>query len=503
VSTSDVSMSDPVDGRRGGRTAQVVAVVMVLLAALILWWATATGPAASGPDEVVATSSERDDATDDAASPTGVPSPTAAVTPEPSLSPTVAPEPTPVVEHAVLIETEPEGAEVTIVAEDGGSEEPIGTTPMTATLPEGAVTLLLEHVERQPLTRTITVDGDQAHRWKLDPPGQLHHEVVVFETGSAPKQVAFTPDGSELWVTLLGGPGVAVHDPVTGERVTTIDLADHGAVEIIFTSDGSTAYASQMESASVFEIDTATHEVRRQLSTEGSWTKVLVLSPDEERLYASNWSSNDVSEIDLETGEVVQRIPTVATPRGLYVSPDGDDLYVTGFDGGELQRIDLATGETDTLEATGGAMRHLVGDSEQGLLYASDMGRDVVFVHELGGDEVRHLADTDALPNTIDLSPDGRVLYVSNRGENNPETYYIPGPEWGSVLAFDTATGEPLDAIVGGNQPTGLDVSDDGRLLAFSDFLDNRVQVYEIPPYDVLADGNGGRFGPHREDMAK
>jgi hypothetical protein len=33
--------------------------------------------------------------------------------------------------------------------------------------------------------------------------------------------------------------------------------------------------------------------------------------------------------------------------------------------------------------------------------------------------------------NTMDLSPDGKVLYVSNRGENNPRSCYIPGPEWG------------------------------------------------------------------------
>jgi DNA-binding beta-propeller fold protein YncE len=193
----------------------------------------------------------------------------------------------------------------------------------------------------------------------------------------------------------------------------------------------------------------------------------------------------------------------VATPRGLYVTPNGDTLYVAGFDGGELQRIDLRDGSAEVLETSDGAMRHLVGDTERGRLYASDMGADTVFVHRLGRRRVRRLATTDEKPNTIDLGADGRVLYVSNRGENNAKSYYLPGPEWGSVLAFDATTGEPLDAIVGGNQTTGLDVSDDGRLLAFSDFLDNTVQVYEIPPYNELADGDRGRFGRHRRDLVK
>ena len=417
-------------------------------------------------------------------------------------SPTAEDSAPPVPRHRVRIATRPRGAEVTITPADGGVAL-TGTSPFTAQVPQGVATVSITRRGRQPLERRIDVDGRRKVRWWLDPRGQLHHKVAQFDTGSAPKQVAFTPDRRELWVTLLGGPGVEVFRPRTGRSLATIDLGDHGAVEVIFTADGSTAYVSQMESASVYEIDTATHEITRQLRTGGSWTKVLALNPDESTLYASNWSSNDVSEIDLGSGDVVRRLPTVPTPRGLFVTPDGDALYVAGFDGGQLQRIDLRDGSSEVLETTGGAMRHLVGDPDRGRLYADDMGADAVFVHEVGRRRVRRLTTTDEKPNTIDLGADGTVLYVSNRGENNAESYYLPGPEWGSVLAFDAMTGEPLDAIVGGNQTTGLDVSADGSLLAFSDFLDNRVQVFEAPPYDVLAAGDGGRFGRHRRDLVK
>ena len=71
------------------------------------------------------------------------------------------------------------------------------------------------------------------------------------------------------------------------------------------------------------------------------------------------------------------------------------------------------------------------------------------------------------------------------------------------MLAVDAASGRPLDAIVGGNQTTGLDVSPDGRLLAFSDFLDNRVQLFAVPPYERLAAGDGGRTVAHRAELEK
>jgi sugar lactone lactonase YvrE len=175
---------------------------------------------------------------------------------------------------------------------------------------------------------------------------------------------------------------------------------------------------------------------------------------------------------------------------------------VAGFGHGQLARIDLTSGESHTLLDTGGALRHLVGDSRRGVLYADDMAKNAVYVVDMRNGQARKLAATGKKPNTIDLSPDGKVLYVSNRGENG-RSYYAPGPEWGSVLALDTRTGKAVDAIVGGNQTTGLDVSPDGRLLAFSDFLDNRVQIFEIPPFETLANGGGGRATAHLADIPK
>jgi DNA-binding beta-propeller fold protein YncE len=258
-----------------------------------------------------------------------------------------------------------------------------------------------------------------------------------------------------------------------------------------------------METASVIEIDVRTHEILRRLRTESAWSKVMALSPDENTLYVANWSGDNVTEIGLRRGKVRGQIPAVDTPRGLYVTPDGKRLFVAGYGDGEIQRVDLETGRSKVLLRTGGAMRHLVADDALGVLYADDMATDEVYTVDLDTERVRKLTETDHMPNTIDLTPDGRVLYVSNRGANNPESYYLPGPEWGSVLAIDTATGDALDAIVGGDQTTGLDVSPDGRLLAFSDFLDNRVSVFAIPPYEILAEGDGGRWTAHLEEIEK
>ncbi len=339
--------------------------------------------------------------------------------------------------------------------------------------------------------------------WPVPANGQLHRKLAETRTGPSPKQVAFTPDGTELWVPLLGAVGIDVYRVPTLERIARIPLGTKGGVEVIFNRSGTRAYVSQMHTATVYEIDRLAKRVLRILPTKGNWTKVLALSPDELTLYAANWVSNDISVIDLATATVKARIPTVRTPRGLVVMPSGTELYVAGFDDGNVARIDLATGTQTELIKTGGAMRHLTIDEAAKVLYADDMGRDNVVAFDLVKGTHRVLSLTDSHPNTIALSPSKRFLYVSNRGQNGGDGYYLPGPDWGSVLVIDTTTGAVVDALIGGNQTTGLDVSPDGRYLAFTDFLDGRLQLYEIPPEPILVASTGLRATTYKTELLK
>ncbi len=402
----------------------------------------------------------------------------------------------------VSIVVYPSDAAAAITTVDSTGLEQQGTETLTANL-SGDIDVDVEANGYR--AETLTIPAQQAGEVEiyLDPPDQVVDRRMVFTTGKAPKQVAFNPDGRELWVTLLGGTGVEVYDPITGASLDSIELPEAGSVEVVFNRAGDTAYVSQMETASVYEIDVATRAVKRTLATGGSWTKVIALSPDEKTLWASNWVSNDVSEIDLTTGRLRRRIHTVTTPRGLALDPSGTKLYVAGFDAGDIEVVDLATGEAQTIYHSGGAMRHLVADPTSPLIYASDMARDQILVIHTGDDSVTTLGSTDRLPNTIDISPDGRFLAVSNRGRNNPDTYYLPGPEWGSILLLDTQDGHILDAIVGGNQPTGLDISPDGRRLAYSDFLDDRVTVLAVPTSSDLRAAGGGRAGTYEAQLEK
>jgi YVTN family beta-propeller protein len=343
------------------------------------------------------------------------------------------------------------------------------------------------------------------------PTNLVQWEATITKVPS-PKSAAFTPSSNELWVTSLMNKktGVFIFDtssttnPVSLAKLT---LPGGGAVEIIFNPDGTLAYASQMETGNVFEIDVTTKKILRTFKSGGQWTKILLISPDGSQLYVSNWLNNDVSVINLATGKLLRKIKTVKTPRGLYINASSTALYVAGYEDGEIQKIDLTSTTTlksKVLYKTGGAMRHIVADEEKQVLYFSDMGKASIFRLSLRDDTVTKFADTDLNPNTIALSPDKRVLIVSCRGKNaNVDNFYTPGPEWGSVLLFDTTTGKMLDALVGGNQPTALAISPDGKHFVFSDFLDAKLRIYSLPDYLTLMLGKGGKSAVYKQELKK
>jgi len=274
-------------------------------------------------------------------------------------------------------------------------------------------------------------------------------------------------------------------------------------VEFEVTADGKTVYVSQLESSLVYEIDAMDKSVRRVLSAYGEWPKILELSPDESMLYVSNLTSGNIAEIDLSSGDLSRDLPGTVVPRGLYATRDSSAVYVAGFGSGELLRIDRKSGESTVLFSEVASLRHIVADEARGRLYISDLKNARILVHDMKTGTTSPLAAVHPKPNTIRLSPDGRLLFVSSRGPNNPENWLDPGPEWGAISVIDAETGALLDLAVAGNQPTGMDLSEDGTKLVTSDFIDNRIRVYSVPSTSTFFAADRKRLDEMQARLAK
>lgn len=125
------------------------------------------------------------------------------------------PSAAPVSTHEVEIVTRPAGARVQIASVDGTGAHITGSSPLTATVDAGPIDVRVTVHGHETRTQRITVTRDRRVTWWLEPEGSLHRKVTQFKTGAPPKQVAFHPDGTQVWVGLETGD---LLDAIVGGR---------------------------------------------------------------------------------------------------------------------------------------------------------------------------------------------------------------------------------------------------------------------------------------------
>ncbi len=321
---------------------------------------------------------------------------------------------------------------------------------------------------------------------KLERSGSPLRLAGMASTGRRPKSVAYTPDGRYILAPLLSGRGTDLFDASTLERAGRLEPPEayariEGFVESAVVMSLREIWVSQMYNSQIHAFDLDSFAYKDSFPSGGSYPKVIAVSPDGSRAYVSNWVSEDLSVIDTATRKLAARIKLGGTPRGLAASSDGAYLYIARFEGGSILRLRLSDMSLETFYAPdGGAKRHLVLDEERGRLYATDMIRDSLFAFDLNTGSRIAEVKLGPNPNTCALSPDGRTIYACTRGTNNAEDYEKDGPDAGELVAVDAASFRVLARQWGGDQPTGLAVSPDGKRIVFSDFLDMRLEAYDL-----------------------
>ncbi len=307
-------------------------------------------------------------------------------------------------------------------------------------------------------------------------------------TGYAPKSCTFSPDGDYIYVTLLNHPTLAVQifsvDPF--EIIRTLKPGgtdrknDLNYPEGRFFEKDSTFWFTRMTTGEYFVYHFDTDSLEEGRSTNGTWTKVVEFSPDARYVAFSHWISNSISIFEAETRKHIRDINTNKTPRGIAWIGN-DTVAVASFDEFDIQVFEVNTGDLlHSMHEDNAAMRDVHYDSTRKMLYYDDMRYAIAYKYDWTNRKL--LAETKVFshPNTMKLSPDGRYLYVSCRGPNNPEGYIYPSKVNGKIQIISTESFEIIAQWEQGNQPTGLDISPDGKYLSTTDFSGRTLNLYLI-----------------------
>lgn len=351
-------------------------------------------------------------------------------------------------------------------------------------LSTGKINIVLQAKGYKTKVFSVKLNRNKSFELKLEKKNSRLTYIKTLKTGGSPKSVEFSPDGKYIFSALLRGQGVDVFSTQSLKKVTTLRppqkyYKHNNFVELAFIESLNEIWVTQMMISKVHVFDSKTFKYKSTFSVKGNFCKVIAVDKNEKRAYITNWISKDISVVDVKTHKVIKRIKTFGVPRGLVFSEDEKYLYAALFTTGKIQKIDLKRLKVIKTYANGRCMRHIVADYKRGLYYLSDMGKGVVYIYSFHKDKLLKTIKVGYKPNTIKLSADKKYLFVSNRGPNGA-SYLKKGPKFGRIFVIDTQKRKVVEWIWGMNQPTGLAVSPDGKILAFSDFLDNQIEIYKI-----------------------
>jgi YVTN family beta-propeller protein len=218
-----------------------------------------------------------------------------------------------------------------------------------------------------------------------------------------PYNMYFTPNGHYAIVVAESRQDLDFRDPHTFALEHRIHVNCAGVDHIDFAATGAYLIATCEFAGRLVRIDLHTLTVAGYLNLPGSAPQDIKLDPAGRIFYVADKNHAGVWLIDAATFKVAGFIPTGPDAHGLYPSRDARYLYVTNRGNGTITLISFAT-------------------------------RKIVTTWRIPG---------GGSPDMGNLSPDGKVFWVSGRYDN-------------VVYAISTVNGHLLAEIPVGSQPHGL-----------------------------------------------
>ncbi|POR09145.1 hypothetical protein BV908_16790 [Diaphorobacter sp. LR2014-1] len=270
-------------------------------------------------------------------------------------------------------------------------------------------------------------------------------EIGRIATGKEPHHLYLTPDEKSLIVANALGDSLTFVDPATAQVQRTV----RGIVDpyhLRFSPDMKwlVTAANRLNHVDFYRWDGKELTLVQRVST-GKTPSHLWIDAGSRTVYSTMQDSDELVAIDISTQKVKWRTKTGAMPADVYGSPDGKHLFVglTGSDSVEV--FDIAGEQPRSVQ------RIKTGDGAHAFRAAGD-GRHL-FVSNRVANTISKI-DMQALrvvdgypapggPDCMDVSADGRWLYVSARWARK-------------MLVIDTVERKVARAVQVGKSPHGV-----------------------------------------------
>lgn len=303
--------------------------------------------------------------------------------------------------------------------------------------------------------------------------------LVVSDTipvGSAPQEVAFTPDATRAYVPNVIGNSVSVIDTALSSVSTTITgltspsavgaggnvavagvgsgslgaaVIDTASNTVLRTGSGLSGpiqgvavsgdgtYSYMTSGTNLVKVTNATLAVTASTAAATSYTDV-VLSPDESRAWVTSYNGGEVTIFNTATMAVVNTITLNFGLIGAAMAPDGATAYVADCQAGVIP-INTTTFAVGATISANGCPWDVAVDPSGKVAFATRYSADKVSAIDLSTNTVIAEVPVGDQPQGVAMSPAGGLAYVANNGSNTVSVIRFGAP--GSPTAASAVAG--------------------------------------------------------------
>ena len=228
-------------------------------------------------------------------------------------------------------------------------------------------------------------------------------------------------------------------------------------------------------------VDPATYATVAKVPT-GKGPHEVAVSPDGRFAYVSDYGSfmlssgggqqpsgNSITVVDLKQrkAQATWALGQYTQPHGIWVSRDGKLVWVTVEGSQTVLELEASSGKVLHAWKTGQRTSHMVVPTpDEKKLYVANIGSGSVTIVERATGKVTSVP-TGAGAEGVDVSPDGREVWVSNRAADN-------------ISILSVASDRILATLPSGGQvPIRLKFTPDGKQVLVSNARSNRVVIFD------------------------
>lgn len=294
--------------------------------------------------------------------------------------------------------------------------------------------------------------------------------VATLPTGTAPHEVAVSPDGRIAVVANYGtgpqpGNSLTVLDLPGRKRVSDIDLGNFKRPHGIAWAGKNTVAVTVEANRALLVVDVVSGTIVRTVETDQNVSHMVVLSNDRSRAFVANIGSGSLTVIDLLQGERIRTIPTGAGAEGIDITPDGREVWVTNRSANTVSVIDAASLDIiATLESSSFPIRAKVTPDGRHMLVSNAQSGDVAVFDARTKKEVRRIkmefspvldADQRLFGNQFGKSPVPVGILIDPSG-----TFaFIANTQADIVTMVDLQEWKVVDRLKAGREPDGMGFS--------------------------------------------